>query len=266
MIASLHASACDISDFGAPPQALPPPWLSSRGCKPSRFLSCSQELGLPLTRAGDTSAKPTKSQWHNGSHPSTPHQSSRSITHNIPAEPAPAQTPQRGQRPLQGRLRGFGSCLTSPPCPETSRHALAQHPWEPHSSRVTQTPQTTPNSRQRMGPHGAMRDGDETTAIRRAHQEFQRLWRRRGGQQEVVRDGFVVAVRGQRPPLPHCINISACSAISQLKCNYLPNTHLYITPLLLSSRIFSAVPCQITLIFPHLFQHITICLQSLPIR
>lgn len=28
----------------------------------------------------------------------------------------------------------------------------------------------------------------------------------------------------------------------------------------------SAVPCQITLIFPHLFQRIIICLQSLPIR
>lgn len=64
-------------------------------------------------------------------------------------------------------------------------------------------------------------------------------------------------------PCNHCLQ---ASTRNQPIDRQLSPQHSAIHYSLLLAHIFSAVPCQITLIFPHLFQRIIICLQSLPIR
>lgn len=213
--------------LGLHPRHSPLPGCPRAAASPAGS-SAASRAGVTPSPAGDPSAKHTKSHWHSGSHPFTPHQSCRDPSHSTFLQnlPRALSVATAQPRPLQGRL----SWVLAPVSPHL-RDIEAQHPRNP---LAPQTPQTTPKSQQRV----ALWDGDETTALRRTHQQLQRLWRRRRARQEVVRDIFMVGVRGQKPPLPRCLNISACSAISQLKCNYLPNTQLYITPLLLSSWIF----------------------------
>lgn len=108
MTASLHVSACDINDFGAPSQPFPPPWLPRGAVSPADSSAACKSWGHTTPRWGH-SGKAEQEQLPQlfSSFHSSPRQQ-RSITPDIPPEPAACTCPGPAAwpRPLQGMLSG----------------------------------------------------------------------------------------------------------------------------------------------------------------